>query len=525
MFTKYHYQGKTEKEAAVQTKNDSVYETLTNKSLVSPIINDATAVNAYVEVAVTDAAQPIRIIANAPGTAANSYTLTIEATEDPTDLDVLWGSPDMSIKVLKDSEGNILTTAYEFARLCANDTDFTGTFTVTWRDGTLITEGTEGDKIVEIMTQTSLAHGAGGVALTSNSTEIDDTVDAVASYTPTGADLGTDVGTLWTDVETTTTGLKDRMTAAEGDIDDLEAVASSASTYVAAVASSKVLTVDGTPAEGDSVTIGGTQYKFRLDALSETGVQATGTLDLTAEAPHDGDTVQLGLVTYTFKTALTPTAGEVLIDGSSANAIDNLILAMTTGAGGGTKYATGTTPSPNVTGVRSSDTMVTTYVNYGTLGNSFDTLGTMTHGSWGAVTLTGGVEPRASGDVFVNGSATNAIINLEKAIEASGSNGTDYYLDPHTAHATVEVSAKDASTVTVSAKTKGVAGDLIALAKSGTNLSWAGGATFLSGGVNGTVAETGKILIDAGASKVYFCTDGDHCTISDSTGWKYASLT
>lgn len=72
---------------------------------------------------------------------------------------------------------------------------------------------------------------------------------------------------------------------------------------------------------------------------------AAASATLTATAVSNNDTVTIGDITYTFKTTLStgPTvAYEVLIDGSAANALDNLKLAINGGAGIGTKYSTGT---------------------------------------------------------------------------------------------------------------------------------------------------------------------------------------
>jgi len=55
---------------------------------------------------------------------------------------------------------------------------------------------------------------------------------------------------------------------------------------------------------------------------------AKGTLTSNGTIPTDGDTLTIGNKTYTFKTTLTPTEGEVLINSSAANALVNLKRAI-----------------------------------------------------------------------------------------------------------------------------------------------------------------------------------------------------
>lgn len=65
----------------------------------------------------------------------------------------------------------------------------------------------------------------------------------------------------------------------------------------------------------------------------------TGEARMTMDAqPSDGDTLTIQGVVFTFKTALTPTAGEVLIGGSADVARANLVLAINGGAGAGINY-------------------------------------------------------------------------------------------------------------------------------------------------------------------------------------------
>lgn len=71
--------------------------------------------------------------------------------------------------------------------------------------------------------------------------------------------------------------------------------------------------------------------------------------------------------------------------------------------------------------------------------------------------------------------------NLIKAINGTGTPGTEYFAGT-VAHTQVDAGALAAHAFTVTAKTVGAAGNLIAIAESSSHLSWAGGAVFLSGG-------------------------------------------
>ena len=144
----------------------------------------------------------------------------------------------------------------------------------------------------------------------------------IGDYDPeaTKSTITEDLAKLQEEVKATTTGLLDRTTV-------LEAAKQTAlpGTPTMVTYDEGTLTIGTKPAEGETVTIGTTFYKFRASALGA-GAKAAGILDLTTEAPHDGDFVTLGLITYTFKTALTPTAGEVLIETTSADSVLNAIV-------------------------------------------------------------------------------------------------------------------------------------------------------------------------------------------------------
>jgi hypothetical protein len=138
----------------------------------------------------------------------------------------------------------------------------------------------------------------------------------------------------------------------------------------------------------------------RVTWAESTSVAATGTLTATGN-PSNNDTVTIGSRTYTFKTSLTPTAGEVLIGGSASASLDNLIAAINGGAGAGTAYASGTTVHADVEAAAGTgDTVdVTAKVN-GTAGNSIASTESSTSLSWGAATLAGGVNVATNTDVI-----------------------------------------------------------------------------------------------------------------------------
>lgn len=119
-------------------------------------------------------------------------------------------------------------------------------------------------------------------------------------------------------------------------------------------------------------------------------VAATGTLTLTGNALNT-ETVTIDGKTYFFQTALTDLNGNVLIGATASDTLDNLIAAINLGAGAGTAYASATTVHPTVsaaTGV--GDTMDVTAKTAGAGGNSITTTETLTNGSWGGATLSGG---------------------------------------------------------------------------------------------------------------------------------------
>lgn len=126
-------------------------------------------------------------------------------------------------------------------------------------------------------------------------------------------------------------------------------------------------------------------------SVTGSGAYAAGTLTLTGNAVAN-ETVTIGGKTYTWKASVTTGANEVKIGASASDSLDNLIAAINHGAGSGTVYGSATTAHPSGTAAAGAgDTLVFTATAIGTGGNSIATTETMTNGSWGAATLTGGL--------------------------------------------------------------------------------------------------------------------------------------
>ena len=135
------------------------------------------------------------------------------------------------------------------------------------------------------------------------------------------------------------------------------------------------------------------------DIVVPSGVAATGTLTLTGNALN-AETVTIDTKVYTFQTVLTDVDGNVLIGATASDSLDNLIAAITLGAGSGTLYAASMTLHPTATAAAGAgDTMDASANAQGTAGNTIATTETLTNGSWGGATLSGG-----AGDMVILGS-------------------------------------------------------------------------------------------------------------------------
>ncbi len=133
-------------------------------------------------------------------------------------------------------------------------------------------------------------------------------------------------------------------------------------------------------------------FDTTVDVVTDEAVAATGVLTMSANAA-DTETVTVDGKVYTFQTVLTDVDGNVLVGASASDSIDNLVVAVTLGAGAGTLYAASTVLHPTVTAAAGAgDTMDAVAKATGTAGNSIATAETGANMSWAGSTLAGGVD-------------------------------------------------------------------------------------------------------------------------------------
>ena len=135
----------------------------------------------------------------------------------------------------------------------------------------------------------------------------------------------------------------------------------------------------------------------------------------------------------------------------------------------------------------------------------------------------------AAYDIKIAATAALTILNLDAAIDASGTPGTEYYTGT-LAHPSVLTTGSTATTLSYIAARTGDAGNLIATTEASTHLSW--GAATLTGGEDVTqpaVARTleGTVRIELGngflpgtsASLIYEVTTPSLLTLAIPEGW------
>jgi hypothetical protein len=119
--------------------------------------------------------------------------------------------------------------------------------------------------------------------------------------------------------------------------------------------------------------------------------QATGTFTVTGQ-PAAAEQITIGLTIYTWVTALTGPY-QVLIGAAATNSLDNLKSAINATAGAGSTYGAGTAPHPLVTATtKTATTLLVQAIGAAASYNSVATTDSVALGSWGAATLTVGLD-------------------------------------------------------------------------------------------------------------------------------------
>lgn len=154
---------------------------------------------------------------------------------------------------------------------------------------------------------------------------------------------------------------------------------------------------------------------------------ASGTLTLTGNAGA-AETVTIGAVVYTFVATLTGAAYEVLIGATASDSLDNLIAAINAATGAGTVYGTGTVYHPQVRAAAGpGDTMDVVSRAGGSAYNSVATTETLTNGSWGGATLSGGSNAALQPIAVPDGQAVVSIGVVSQYVVVVISNSQRWY--------------------------------------------------------------------------------------------------
>ena len=281
-------------------------------------------------------------------------------------------------------------------------------------------------------------------------------------------------------------------------------------TPVNAVAAKEDFVIDGVSIDGETVTInnpavpGTDVYEFLTDAaqtktaatniavnIAAVTTKAAGTLTVDTK-PTSGDTMTIGSKTYIFVPIGTANAdGEISIGADAAGAQANIVAAIN-----GTDGVNAAHPDVTAGTFASDDCTITALIG-GTAGNAITTTETFT-----AATNVFGAAALATG---ADCSAANTAAALITAINANDTQG-------------VAASAGTGTNVLLTADVAGVIGNDISVGSTMENGAL-DGATKLSGGVDGTVANGMKFMVDS--SYMYVALAGN---TTAQANWRRVSL-
>lgn len=259
------------------------------------------------------------------------------------------------------------------------------------------------------------------------------------------------------------------------------------------------MTSDATnPDATGTFVVGAKTYTF-VGALTE--AFASKVLTSTNTELADGATVTIGTTVYRFKDTMAQ-AYDVKRDGTTADTtMGNLIKAINATGTAGVEYFAGTLIHPTVSaGTLTAHAFTATAKTVGTGGNAIALDESSAQLSWagGAVFLSGGVNSIAN-EVFIGADAATTLDNVKSAVNASAGAGTTYS-SATTANATVDASTNTNTTQLFEAKTAGAAGNAILFSESATHIAVNGSGTLIRGvdaGAIESIASDVKTAIEA----------------------------
>lgn len=271
-------------------------------------------------------------------------------------------------------------------------------------------------------------------------------------------------------------------------------------TFTDVVVDGETLSVDNPLETGDDV------YELCADDVQSLTSPGNIAVDITASTAKAavtltidtqvlaGDTMVLEGIAYLFVTNLTANEpGEINV-GTDLATCQAAIVAAINGMDGYNNLH----PLVRAAAFSGNDCVISSVIG-GTVGNAYQSTETFT-----AVT-------NVFSDVVLSGgtdcTAANAITAIVAAITASDTQG-------------VAGADETGDVISLTADVAGVSGDDIAIAETFANATFAGAATELAGGVDGTVAPIGKMMVDA----TYLYLAEDDNTIADKN-WTRTALT
>lgn len=252
---------------------------------------------------------------------------------------------------------------------------------------------------------------------------------------------------------------------------------------VAAVLATGTLTSDATNnSDGETVTIGPVTYTWKT-ALTE--AKASQTLTSSNVQVSEGDTVNVNGVVYTFRATIVK-AYDVHLVTNADTSLTNLVSAITLAGTIGTDYGTGTVAHPQVTATGPSSHIVTiTAKTAGVAGNGIFLQASAVTLTTGGDFLSGGVNPVAN-QVLIDADAATALDNLKLAINGGANIGVKYS-NGTVAHPLVTATT-NTNTQQVVQAIAAANNQAIATTETGAHTSW--GAATITGGTQGVIVQS-----------------------------------